>query len=168
MREALLPAIAKWLGFLDSYSLPQLQYKPISTQWSVGQLYNHLIGDTNFYLNQAAACFDDHEHEHDDCNAFAQKILSDNALPDIRIEGHPNNQFIPQPASEGELTAGLKAIEQRVQELAKKYADYPAKGKSLHPGFGYLSLPQWLQLAALHFNHHLRQKQRLDALLKTG
>jgi hypothetical protein len=166
MDKVLHAAITGWLALLESYSMAALQYKPVPDQWSVGQLYLHLIGDTNFYLDQAEACISEGEHANEHCTAFAQKILADNAFPDARIEGHPNNTFIPQPVSKEELAAGLKAIDQRVRELAKKYADAPTKGKSPHPGFGYLSLPQWLQLAAMHFNHHLRQKRRLDALLE--
>ncbi|MDE3249774.1 MAG: DinB family protein [Bacteroidota bacterium] len=165
MDKALRVAVTEWLVFLKSYSLAALQYKPQPAQWSIGQLYLHLIGDTTFYLDQAAACFEDAAHINESCNEFAQKILSDNAFPDIQIEGHPNNQFIPQPGSKQVLQNELEAIGRRARMLAERYATHPIEGKSLHPGFGYLSLPQWLQLAALHFNHHLRQKQRLDALL---
>lgn len=165
MEEALAESLLTWQNALEHYGLSQLHYKPLPSQWSIGQLYLHLIGDTTFYLDQAAACFEDAAHINESCNEFAQKILSDNAFPDIQIEGHPNNQFIPQPGSKQVLQNELEAIGRRARMLAERYATHPTEGKSLHPGFGYLSLPQWLQLAALHFNHHLRQKQRLDALL---
>lgn len=166
MKEAVQQAIDAWLRSLEAYSLPELQYKPIPGQWSAGQLYLHLLGDTNFYLDQAEACWNGEENAEKSCNAFAQKILSDNAFPDMKIEGHPDNAHIPQPLSKEQLATGLASLKHRVELLAEKYRLEKTSGKSLHPGFGYLNVPEWLQLAGMHFRHHLRQKQRLDALLQ--
>jgi hypothetical protein len=39
------------------------------------------------------------------------------------------------------------------------------QGKAMHPGLHYLSAREWLQFSEMHFRHHLRQKERLDAFL---
>jgi hypothetical protein len=44
---------------------------------------------------------------------------------------------------------------------------HPSTGKSRHPGLGYFNAGEWLRFIEMHMRHHLRQKERIDAFLKT-
>ena len=40
--------VSYWIKELERYRVTQLRVKPSPTGWSIGQLYMHLIADTNF------------------------------------------------------------------------------------------------------------------------
>jgi len=158
--------IDSWIAALDQYTIAGLWAKPTPGSWSIGQMYMHLIQDTGFYLDQLGACLTTDEHAHESASAFVLTMLRNNEFPDTIIEGHPANATIPQPESKTQLFTGLGQIRQQANALASQMATAGFKGKSLHPGFRYLTADEWLQLAEMHLRHHFRQKARIDDFLK--
>jgi len=158
--------IDRWIAALDNYTISQLCTKPSSCEWSIGQVYIHLIQDTGFYLDQLKACIVDNEHTHESASPHVLAMLRNNDFPDIVIEGHPSNAAIAQPGSSGQLLAGLTQIRNEANALVTQIDGGTVNGKSLHPGFHYLSANEWLQLAEMHLRHHFRQKARIDDFLK--
>jgi hypothetical protein len=47
--------IDHWISEIPNYSLKELQTKPDSTSWSLGQVYRHLIEETTWYYGQNCA-----------------------------------------------------------------------------------------------------------------
>lgn len=157
-------AIDYWIKCLDSYTLQELRSKPSLNNWSLGQLYLHLINDTNFFIGKIDECINSNENEEQEAHDFAKQLFRDNAFPDITIEGNTNNSFIPQPETKEQLKENLLAIKNKMNALAEKI-DPAMNGKSPHPGLGYFNATEWIQFATIHFNHHVKQQKKIEAFL---
>lgn len=158
--------VDSWINGLERYHFTQLYIKPSPDGWSLGQLYRHLIDDTNFYMDQIRICISTNDHADEDASPAAKNMFSNNEFPDERIEGAPSNSSIPQPASKEQLSVSLEKIKNEMNRLATLMAASKYKGKTKHPGLNYLNAHEWLQFAEMHFRHHLTQKKRLDEFLK--
>lgn len=159
--------LATWQIALQEYTFEKLCAVPYDGSWSAGQLYRHLIDDTTFFAEQIRVCVSNNEHLEKKALPFAVKMLADNDFPDQAIEGSPDNAFIPQPESKEQLTKEMEALKINMNDAAFLIGTSPFKGKSKHPGLGYFSAEEWLQFAEMHLRHHLRQKKRIDAFLRT-
>jgi len=159
--------IDHWITELEKYDYLQLCSKPPPTKWSMGQMYAHLIGDALFYIGQIKVCVTNNDHIEEQPSAAAQTMFSNNAFPDEMIEGSPDNAFIAQPESKEQLMADLVNLKSEMNKAALLISESPFIGKTKHPGLNYFSARQWLQFADMHFRHHLRQKKRIDAFLKS-
>ena len=98
---------------------------------------------------------------------LAKAMLLQNDFPDMLIEGAPSNAQIPQPCNKEELMSDLLHLKEEMNHAALFISETPFKGKTKHPGLHYFSAPEWLQFAEMHLRHHLRQKKRIDAYLKS-
>lgn len=155
-----------WRRELDHYTLDQLHRKPTVDSWSLGQVYMHLVDDTNWYMDQIRICLSQNEHTGGEKSPFAQSIFRNNDFPDEALVGAPDNALMPQPESKERLLSELLKIEKDMSELVTLTSTRQPQGKSKHPGFNYFSANEWLQFAEMHFRHHLRQKSRIDHFLK--
>jgi len=142
--------IQVWIDAVEDYSLEMLRQILDDTEWFVGR------------MQEALATTDDADKEmHED----AKRMFAVNSFPDILIQGPATNVFIPQPESREELTQRLVAIKETVNGL---FGNEPRnRGKTRHPGLLYFDAEEWLQFAEMHMRHHLRQKARIDEMLRT-
>ncbi|HSB93918.1 MAG TPA: DinB family protein [Flavitalea sp.] len=163
---ALLQTVDSWIQFLYEYNEEQLTIQVDEGSWSIGQLYNHLISDSYFYIMQANHARLE-ENKTRQATAEATEMFKNNAFPATRIKGHPSNASIPQPGNKDELKQGLIQLQDEICELILKVNEQVAHGKSEHPGLGYLSTGEWIQLMDMHFRHHLDQKRRIDEFLQS-
>ena len=160
-------SVDQWVGYLDAYTLQQLQQRPAPDRWSLGQVYQHLIIDTRFYTEQMAAAMATDEHAARAMTPEAALLFAANSFPNKLLENPFNDINLPQPESKEQLCREFIAIREKVLQLFER--PFPKYGKTLHPGFQYFTAAEWLQFANMHLQHHLRQKARIDkALLKTG
>lgn len=153
-----------WIHLLDGYTLLQLKQQPASGGWSLGQLYLHLVNDTNFFIDQIKSCIHNNDHAEKQAHDFAKKLFQENTFPDISIQGNPSNAFIPQPQSKEQIKESLLAIKEQLNALATAI-DTSFKGKSQHPGLGYFTAAEWLQFTDIHFRHHIKQQKRIELQL---
>jgi hypothetical protein len=156
-----------WLSFLNHYTLPQLLLKPSPTSWSLGQVYMHLIENTDWFFDQVRTCLSCNDNTHKEASAAGKKMLLNNAFPDIRMEGPPDNDHTPQPKSKKEIINALTRQKAEIAVIAEAIRTAKFKGKTKHPGLQYFNANEWFQFAEMHLRHHLRQKSRLDEFLKT-
>jgi hypothetical protein len=157
--------IGAWITCLDDYTFEMLCRKPLSTSWSLGQVYMHIVNDTTFFVSQIKACLlnnntDSEKQMHDNA-----KSIFANGFPDMLITGPATNDSVPQPQSKEELLAGLLSIQKDVNELCAAHDLPAAKGKTRHPGLLFFNASEWLRFADLHMRHHFRQKKRIDTQL---
>lgn len=155
-----------WIKALDQYDFRQLCTKPSADGWSLGQVYVHLIDDTNYYIEQVKLCIATNEHSLEEASPTAKVMFLNNDFPDMAIEGAPSNSTMPQPESKAQLITHLTDIKNEINLLLELLEKSPAKGKTKHPGLHYFNAPEWLQFAEMHFRHHLRQKKRIDHFLE--
>jgi hypothetical protein len=157
-----------WIDALEQYTFRQLCARPATGSWSMGQLYTHLIDDTNYYIEQIKICLATNDNANEEASPFAKMLFLNNCFPDTIIEGSPSNALILQPASKKVLVDGLLNIKAEISTLCTLISTSKFKGKTKHPGLSYFSAREWLQFADIHFRHHLRQKQKIDDFLKTS
>ncbi len=154
-----------WINALNNYSFEMLFLKPSPDSWSIGQMYQHLLNDTLFYLDQAELALADKYNQTKDTTVDGRKMLDENAFPDIRLEGHPSNASIPQPVSKQYIFDSMIELKGRLNEMAVKIEASAVQGKSQHPGLGYFTAKEWLQFAGMHLRHHMKQKERIDEFI---
>lgn len=155
-----------WIKELEQYSFTQLCAKPSENSWSLGQLYLHLVNDTNYYIDQMKICVSNNDNEIEESAPFAKMLFLNNDFPDEIIEGAPSNANIPQPYDKEQLMNNLVNIKNEINCIEKQISEGCFSGKTKHPGLNYFSAKEWLQFAEMHFRHHLRQKKRIDDFLK--
>ena len=159
--------IDTWVKELDNYDIKMLSAKPSANNWSLGQLYNHLVSDTSFYIEQIKTCLSSKDDVDKEMTPFAKELFSNNRFPDGQINGDPSNEFIPQPQSLDYLKDELSGTRKELNHLYSLIIATAPTAKTEHPGLGYFNASEWLRFATIHFQHHLRQKERIDDYLKT-
>jgi hypothetical protein len=154
-----------WIKELEQYDFNQLCAKPSPSSWSMGQVFMHLVKNTNYYIEQIRICVSTDDHENEEASTHGKKMLSDNEFPDEIIEGPPENSRTLQPASKEELVRSFLKLKDDVTTIEVLILQSTCRGKTKHPGLNYFNAKEWLQFADMHFRHHLRQKKRIDAFL---
>ena len=155
-----------WIKELNNYDFTSLQTKPSTASWSLGQLYIHLIEETNYYIKQINICLTSNKNKVNQSTTEAKTMFSNNCFPDERIEGAPQHRFIQQPANKEQLARDLVHLKDVIDTIELLMSKSIFKGKTKHPGLGYFNASEWLQFAEMHLRHHLRQKKRIDDFLK--
>lgn len=156
-----------WMSGLDSLTLTQLLVKPDDTSWSLGQVYGHLIEETNWYNGQIEISLYEIENANIPTILKAQKLFKDGSFPNERIHGDPLvAKNVKQPISVDQLKSDLEKLKSCTNEIWNKMKKASSYGKSKHPGMGYLNCFEWLQYSEMHMKHHLRQKKTIEIFLK--
>jgi len=154
--------INQWIAYLDDYTVDMLQRQPIAGSWSNGQVYVHIIDDTNYFVEQIAIALNTHDNSDKEMHKHAKSIFANNGFPDMKVEGPSTNVSIRQPQDKAALLQDLTAIRDKVNALCNTYDFSEATGKTQHPGFWFFNAAEWLQFAEMHMRHHFRQKKRID------
>jgi DinB superfamily len=158
--------IDTWIKELEQYDFVRLCAKPSPKRWSPGQVYMHLIGQTNYFIEQIKVCVSNNDNIMEEASPAAKTMFANNDFPDAVIEGPPDNANTPQPGSKEDLVIRLMNLKAEINNVAILISNSPYKGKTKHPGLNYFDANEWLQFAEMHFRHHLRQKKRIDDFLK--
>ena len=158
--------LAIWIDELDRFTLNQLLVKPNPTSWSLGQVYGHIVEETDWYNGQIKISLDDIEKVNAPSTHKAKKLFENGSFPNERIQGDPLiADKVSQTTSIDQLRSDLvklKSDTNLIWNMMKKADSY---GKSEHPGLGYLNCFEWLQYSEMHMRHHLRQKDRIEDFL---
>ncbi len=158
--------IDQWIISIDEYSLKQFLFKNTNDQWSVGQLFNHLIESTTYFLVNIKGCLISHENLNEELSLTAKEIFKNNQLPNIEIDGPDSNNLTAQPENSDSIKAGLLNLKDEFSQIKKLLLLNKISGKKKHPGLGYFNAEEWFQFAEIHLRHHFHQKNKLDSLLK--
>jgi hypothetical protein len=158
-------AVSTWIDALNNYTDTELGKHPAPGEWSIGQLYMHLIQSTRHFLQQARICMLAPQNTGELPSDAAMDLFQAGQLPDTRITGPRSNQFTPEATSREELIQALQDLANEMQLLTKEITNGAFAGRTKHPGLGYFTAEQWLQFAEIHLQHHFRQKTRIDAWL---
>jgi len=154
-----------WISELERYNFEQLLAKPFLNGWSLGQVYMHIIHNTQHYIEQIRICVTGNSNFNEKASTAAQKMFRDNEFPNAMLEGPPSNADTPQPAAREQLIASLLEVKDEMNKAALQIAATSFKGKTKHPGLLYFTANEWLQFGEMHLRHHLRQKKRIDEAL---
>lgn len=157
--------VNQWLGYLENYTIGQLHMQPGAGSWSIGQVYTHIISETEYFIGQAKKCLA-HNNDYDkQMHANAAAMFKANSFPAILIEGPATGKYIAQPVSKEAVIKELQLLQHEANEVYNKLIESNAAGKTQHPGLLFFNAIEWLQFADMHMRHHIRQKERIDAVL---
>jgi hypothetical protein len=161
----------RWLNSLSGYSEEQFALKPDADSWSIGQVYNHLVAGTRrYHLQMIARCLEGRGTSITGGKKLPGKLmfLLGSFLP-ARIKVPASETYTPkQPASIEAVRTGLTDLIEVMRALEPGCSSASGIQKAPHPILGFLNAREWFQLIEMHFRHHLRQKERIEAFLSPG
>ncbi|MFD1270584.1 DinB family protein [Paenibacillus motobuensis] len=158
--------VERYLLELDNLELKQLLKKTNEEDWSIGQMYKHLIQSAQFmHLQHVDQCLAEsnetlaHEEEKTE---QGRAVFEQGSFPPIRIRVPASPQYTPQqPESKEELMEGLQSVVERMRRTEPALCQASLRHKILHPAFGPLNAKEWFLLVEMHYRHHLLQLERL-------
>lgn len=165
--------VSSYIQELDGSSFEQLLWKPAEEEWSLGQMYMHLICSAQFMqLKNAALCLEPSgspEVSRSGKSKLGEDLFKVGSFPPDRIRVPASPQYTPpQPESKEQLVDGLRDTVRQMVELEPTIASEFEPDKEivrntvLHPRLGGLNAMEWFLLIEMHYRHHLLQKVRLD------
>ncbi|WP_426449793.1 DinB family protein [Paenibacillus sp. S-38] len=159
--------IGQYEEALGRYSPEQLHRQPAPEAWSVGQVYTHLL-NTAFHmqLRAVAACRDGAGQSDGAKTEAGEAVFRLGSFPPIKIAVPPTDTYTPANTEEVDsLRARLEKLKAEVGAIEPQLAAIPEDRRVPHPRLGALNALEWFSLVEMHFRHHLRQQQELDAFL---
>lgn len=158
--------VERYLLELDSLELKQLLKKTNEEEWSIGQMYKHLIQSALFmHLQHVDQCLAENNEtlaNEEEKTEQGRTVFEQGSFPPIRIKVPASPQYTPQqPESKEELMEGLQSVVERMRRTEPALSQASLQHKILHPGFGALNAKEWFLLVEMHYRHHLLQLERL-------
>lgn len=160
-----------WKSALDTYSDTQLRTQPAPNEWSIGQVYIHILRSALFFHGkQVETCLQTNDNADAPTHPQAAQMFAQGSMPPDRISVPPSLQYTPpQPESKSQILALFGDVEAMMKQLAEEIdaatSDGKPIGKTPHPRFSFFSAMEWFRLIEMHYRHHLHQKGRIDAFL---
>jgi len=158
----------EWVQDIELYTDEQFLRKPAEDQWSIGQVYVHLIQSAvNFHLAQIQLC----SKNRGTVIGGGKKLpgiisYTIGMLPPVRIKVPPSPTYTPQqPKSKQEVVEQLEKLIQTVKDAIPLVKNSSPTQKTEHPALGFLNAREWYRLILMHYRHHRRQQARLNKML---
>lgn len=164
--------VERYTQALEPYSIEQLTLQPDPQQWSLGQMYNHLIQsaqrmhlaniDTCIKRQQAGEAITETTYK----THAGEHIIAMGSFPPIRVQVPASPMYTPtQPHNKAELIEGLEQVRLRMRAIEPLLATTDPQYTVAHPRFGQLNATEWFAIIEMHYRHHWLQKDRLDQFL---
>jgi hypothetical protein len=169
-----LQSMEKWtedyLRQLHAYDLEQLLKQPSEQEWSLGQVYVHLIQTAErMQLRNAMLCKEPAAAEGGGKTEAGEAVFGMGGFPPTKIQVPPSPQYTPrQPEGKEELVQGMRAVLEAMKELEPTLEGFPLHHTVAHPRLGGLNAVEWFQLIEMHYRHHLQQVERLKQCIEAS
>lgn len=166
INENLINLLNSYKDALSGYSDEQFNFKQAEDIWSLGQLYEHLIGSGNFFfLKNIKYCLEQRNGEMGgEMNENGKKIFGFNSFPPIKIKV-PGGGPQPVAQSKDNYPPAFDLLVNQLKNQIESIEDDPGLYKTQHPVFSWHNAKEWLQSFEMHHRHHLRQKAELEGFL---
>ncbi len=161
----------KWKTALGTYSDTQLRAQPSPDEWSIGQVYIHILRSALFFHGkQVDTCLQTSDNANESAHPQAAQMFEQGSMPPDRIKVPASPQYTPpQPDSKEQILALFGEVEAMMKRLGDEIDEAVNSGQTIgktsHPRFQFFSAMEWYRLIEMHYRHHLLQKERLDAFL---
>ncbi|CAM3419852.1 DinB family protein [Paenibacillus lupini] len=167
--QAFEAAVERYIDELGNFNMEQLLAKPSEEDWSIGQMYVHLIRSAqNLHLRNVDQCIAGSDAAPEGTGKKTEngkKAFELGSFPPIRIRVPASPQYTPsQPESMEQLIEGLQGVVERMKRTEPTLNQAPEGNTVPHPNFGALNAKEWFLLVEMHYRHHLSQLERLKAL----
>ncbi|WP_232696592.1 DinB family protein [Brevibacillus daliensis] len=163
--------VTDYLEALESYDWERLTYKPSAGEWSLGQMYMHLIQSALYMqLRNVELCMiqnkeDPNVHYSGEKTEQGKRVYAQGSFPPIQIQVPASPEYTPaEPESKEQIRKGLEKVLERMRDLEPKLHEGTHDSKIQHPGLGFLHAKEWYALVEMHFRHHFLQKTRLEQM----
>ena len=154
--------IHSWLSELENLTDQELSAKRDDKTWSLSQLHSHLFrGTQNFHLMHVRKCLDSQSDVKRNKTFKGRISFLLGQFPPIRIKVPPTKEYTPIELSKSELIEQAHHLLSAIDDLKPLFSQSVISGKTAHPAFGYLNAAEWLGIIAMHFQHHVRQRNEL-------
>jgi hypothetical protein len=161
-----------YLDELHPLSLEQLKLQPNENEWSLGQLYFHLVKTAlNMQIVNVEKCLSQSANAVESAGEktdAGEAVFKLGGFPPERIRVPASPQYTPeQPASKQQISDGMHAVLQRMKEIEPLIEDLSPRFTAMHPRLGALNAKEWFALIEMHYRHHLLQLERLKSFLNS-
>lgn len=160
-------AVNQYISSLDDYSDEQFFFKQDEETWSLGQMYEHLTGSSNFFfLANCVRCLEKRKgQEGGEKSHFGEQQFKHGGFPPVKLK-------IPEAIRGPELVAKTRQEYRQILEkilvdskkLIEVVSNDDGSYKALQVAMGWLDAKEWFFLHEMHYRHHLRQKTELENL----
>jgi hypothetical protein len=164
-----LPIAKYLLKELEYYGENQFKRKTEASDWTIGQLYHHQIqGSYDYHFKAIRDCLAQKNGDLKGSKTiFGFFVFLFNSYPPVKFKGVKG--YVP---AQIENTAKAKDMMfgylKEMQKLAREIDKNPEnKYKVKHRKLGRLTALEWYKLVVIHQKHHLKQKHRIDKILRT-
>lgn len=154
-----------WKRALEGYTDESLMQLTEASDWTMGQVYDHLIMTSyNLSCDWIPACLATYEETgHLTKTAIGTTFFLVGRFPPIRAK------FVgpapAQPQSKAEIETRFDELLPAVRDARDLLNTATQSGKKKHFALGHLDGWEWYRFITMHFRHHRRQKKRIDELL---
>jgi hypothetical protein len=169
--QAFEKAVRRYIDELSNFSMEQLLTKPNEEDWSIGQMYVHLIRSAqNMHLRNVDQCIAGSgavSEGRGEKTENGKKVFELGNFPPIRIRVPASPQYTPQmPDNKEQLIEGLQDVVERMKRTEPTLIQAPLENTVPHPNFGALNAVEWFLLVEMHYRHHFLQLERLKNFLE--
>ena len=159
----------RYLEELKKLNMEKLNRKLNEEEWSVGQMYVHLIQSAFMHLHNVDQCLVGSESTLSQAKEKTEQgkaVFKLQQFPAIRIKVPASPNYTPPlPESMEQLEEGLHSVVERMRNTEAVLHQAPESKKILHPAFGALNAQDWFLLIEMHYRHHFLQLDRLKTSL---
>ncbi|WP_026998896.1 DinB family protein [Eisenibacter elegans] len=166
MRAQTQALVERYIQDLDRYTDEQFAYKSADKVWSLGQMYEHLIQSSKFFVIQLKSCLEQKNGSTEgERNEHGDKAFQYNSFPPIKIEV-PEAWRGPDPEAKDRAyyRTALQSTLDYVSKLEERVAQNDGQYKTRHVFWGMLTAQDWYQIIGMHLKHHNRQQTELEQL----
>jgi hypothetical protein len=154
-------------SLFEVYNTEQFLTHPGKNQWSLAQVYNHLIhGAQESVDTQINKALQGSANSKKSKTFLGKVFFFLGSFPPIRAKlpaslkgtkNYPTKDMIDRK--------DLAKLRVDLMDQAQMLIQNPVTAKTKHPLFGYLTAAEWIEFIDMHFRHHLRQIKRIKKYL---
>ncbi|KMN36242.1 DinB family protein [Lysinibacillus sp. LK3] len=160
--------VERYLAELTKLNMDKIHRKLNEEDWSIGQMYVHLIQSAFMHLHNVEQCLAGSESTFNPTKEKTEQgkiVFKLEQFPAVRIKVPASPNYTPQPPESMEhLVEGLHSVVERMRNTESVLLQVPVSNKILHPAFGALNAQEWFMLIEMHYRHHFLQLDRLKSL----
>jgi len=159
-----------WLTDLKGYNEALLYAKPSKHEWSLAELYDHIMKVAwTYQMPNMYKCLHKRPVEGKPKNSKGYLVFNLNIVPyrKIPISSFPQDlqdNFAPEIKKRDELISEFEDFIKDIITINDLLKTADLSIKSYHPFFGTINAREWYSLVEIHMRHHRRQKQHLEQL----
>lgn len=161
--------VERYLAELTKLNMDKIHRKLNEEDWSIGQMYVHLIQSAFMHLHNVEQCLAGSESTFNPTKEKTDQgkiVFKLEQFPAVRIKVPASPNYTPQPPESMEhLVEGLHSVVERMRNTESVLLQVPVSNKILHPAFGALNAQEWFMLIEMHYRHHFLQLDRLKSLV---